>query len=418
MLQTSAGPPPTADGAAPATQTPSLVPKKPSLCWVVDEEPSIRHFVSLVMHGTGVDTVEFTDGAALRAAVPDRTPDLIFHNVSLDASDAIETVVALGKQGFGGAIQLMSNRGAAVLEHVKSAGGQYKLKMLPVLKKPFETEAILKILGELKLGMAVAAASRIALDEALKNNWIEFWYQPKIDLRKKRLAGAEAYVRARHPQHGIVMPDAFMPGASEASLASLAEFALANVLKAGIAFAKLGINLRLAVNMPLAALAKLAVGDVVKAHHPTSDNWAGLLIEVAEEDVVGDLPLAGELAKKLEPCNVQLAIDKFGRKYSALAQLNELPFAELKIDSNFVSDCSVDKANAPLCRTVIDLAHGFGRVAVAMGIEKASDAIALVSMGCDFGQGFLLGQPLPEERFISLLRQRAALQGRQLAATS
>jgi EAL domain-containing protein (putative c-di-GMP-specific phosphodiesterase class I) len=112
---------------------------------------------------------------------------------------------------------------------------------------------------------------------------------------------------------------------------------------------------------------------------------------------------------------VELAVDRFGRGYSVLAKLHELPFAELKLDSRFVSDCSVDKTNAPICRTVIDLAHGFGRVVVAMGIEKASDAIALVSMGCDFGQGFLLGQPMDEHRFVSLLRQRAAVQGRQLA---
>ena len=101
---------------------------------------------------------------------------------------------------------------------------------------------------------------------------------------------------------------------------------------------------------------------------------------------------------------------------SSLARLGELPFAEIKLDRAFVADCGTDKVNAPLCKTVIDLAHNFGRVAVAMGIEKAADAVALVSMGCDFGQGFLLGQPMPEERFISLLRQRAATQGRNLPA--
>jgi EAL domain-containing protein (putative c-di-GMP-specific phosphodiesterase class I) len=95
-----------------------------------------------------------------------------------------------------------------------------------------------------------------------------------------------------------------------------------------------------------------------------------------------------------------------------------LPFAELKIERNFVADCGTDKVNAPLCKTVIDLAHNFGRAAVAMGIEKAADAIALVSMGCDFGQGLLLGQSMPEERFVSLLRQRAATKGRNLPAAT
>ena len=85
----------------------------------------------------------------------------------------------------------------------------------------------------------------------------------------------------------------------------------------------------------------------------------------------------------------------------------ELPFVEIKLDRAFVADCGTDKVNARLCKTVIDLAQNFGRVTVAEGIDKASDAVALVSMGCNYGQGFLLGQPMPEERFASLLRQRA-----------
>ena len=112
--------------------------------------------------------------------------------------------------------------------------------------------------------------------------------------------------------------------------------------------------------------------------------------------------------------NVKLAIDNFGRGYSSLARLKALPFAELKLDPTFVTDCGTDRVNAPLCKTVIDLAHNFGSLAVAIGIEKASDALALTSMGCDIGQGFLLGQPMPEERFVSLLRQRAA--GQRLAS--
>jgi EAL domain-containing protein (putative c-di-GMP-specific phosphodiesterase class I) len=168
----------------------------------------------------------------------------------------------------------------------------------------------------------------------------------------------------------------------------------------------------------MAVLVKLPVEDIVKAHRPSAENWPGLLIDVPEEQIVSDLPLAGELAKRLNAVNVQLAIDDFGRGHAALSKLTELPFAELKIDRAFVADCGTDKVNAPLCKMVIDLAHNFGRTAGALGIEKAADAIALVSMGCDFGQGFLLGQPMPEERFISLLRQRAATQGRDLKATA
>ena len=324
----------------------------------------------------------------------------------------------LAKRGYFGFVQLMSGRGSAVLEHVKSVGIQHKLQMLPVLKKPFDTSAIVRIMQELKLGHPAAMAARIGLGEALKNGWMEFWYQPKIDLRKKQLAGAEAFARARHPQFGILSPGAFMPGATESELIALSELGLASALKTAASFATLGINLRFAVNIPVNALVKLSIPDIVRTHRPQIDNWAGLIIDVTEEQIVTDLALAAAMTKRLAPLNVKLAIDDFGRGYSSLARLKELPFSELKLDRTFVADCGTDKVNAPLCKTVIDLAHNFGSAAVAIGIEKASDALALTSMGCDMGQGFLLGQPMPGERFMSLLRQRAAGQGRTAAAAA
>jgi EAL domain-containing protein (putative c-di-GMP-specific phosphodiesterase class I)/CheY-like chemotaxis protein len=377
------------------------------LCYVVDSDPSICHFLSLIMHGAGIDTEEFADGQSLLAALSRRTPDAVFLNIALDSAEAIGSVVALGQRGYSGYVQLMSNRGAAVLAHVKSIGDQHRLLMLPPLKKPFETGTIGKILQDLRLGDPPAAAGRVDLDEALKNNWVEFWFQPKIDLRKKQLVGAEAFARVRHPTYGVLMPGAFMPGAPEAGLTKLSELALTQSLRTGLNFAKLGVSLRLAVNIPVSALVKIDIAEIVQKYRPHYEKWPGLIIDVAEEQIVSDLKLANEITKRLAPLNVKLAIDDFGRGYSSLVRLKELPFAELKLDRAFVTDCGTDKVNAPLCKTVIDLAHNFGSVAVAIGIEKAADAMALVSMGCDYGQGFLLGQPMPEERFTSLLRQRA-----------
>ena len=404
-------PQPPEDKGAAAVEAPPLAPGAAPLCFVVDEEPSLRHFLSLVLHGAGVDTIECADGAAMRHALDGRQPDLIFHNISLDSADAIDSMLALGKRGYRGTVQLMSSRGAAVLDHVKTVGLQNKLNMLPVLKKPFETDAIVKILHELKLGLPPAVAARLDLQEALGNNWIEFWYQPKIDLRKRRLAGAEVFVRARHPQHGVVMPDAFLPGAAEATLVKLSELALVTALKAATKFSRLGVHLTLSVNITLNELEGMALDDLVKAHRPQTDKWPGLIIDVPEEQIVSNFERAAEAAKRLEPLNLRLAIDGFGRGQSSFAKFTELPFAEVKLERAIVTDSGTDKVNAPLCKNAIDFAHNAGRLAVAMGIEKATDAIALASMGCDFGQGFLLGQPMPEERFSSLLRQRASKSG-------
>jgi EAL domain-containing protein (putative c-di-GMP-specific phosphodiesterase class I) len=378
------------------------------ICYVADEDGSIRHFLSLILHGAGVDTREFADGKGLAQAMVRGNPELVFINVGIDASEAIETLRMLAERGYFGFIQLMSSRGAAVLEHVKSVGNQHRLHMLPILKKPFDAAAIVRITQQLKLGHPAAVVARIDLDEALERNWIEFWFQPKIDLRRKRLAGAEAFARARHPKFGVLSPSAFMTGASEPELTALAERGLVSALNAATCFSRLGINLRFAVNIPVDALVKLPIPDLVHALRPTTDNWAGLIIDLTEEQIVPEIALAVDMAKRLKQLNVKLAIDDFGRSYASLARLKELPFCEIKIDRAFVNDCATDKVNAPLCKTVIDLAHNFGSAAVAIGIEKASDALALTTMGCDMGQGFLLGQPMSQERFMSLLRQRAA----------
>jgi EAL domain-containing protein (putative c-di-GMP-specific phosphodiesterase class I) len=402
-------------------QTPEKIttaesPERTPLCFVVDGDASIRHFLSLVLHGVGVDTEELAHGNSVEAALDKRKPHLIFLNIALESSEAIETVIALGRRAYTGHVQLMSARGSAVLAHVKSIGEQHRLQMLPILKKPFETTAILKIMQELKLGDPPSVAGRIDLEEALNKNWIEFWYQPKIDLRKKQLAGIEAFARARHPAYGVLLPDAFMPGAREAAITALSELALTQSLNASRNFAKLGVNLRLAVNIPVTALVKLPLIEIIQAHRSNFEKWPGMIIDIPEEQIISDIALASEMSKKLKPLDVQLAVDHFGRGYGSLARLKESPFAELKLDRAFVTDAGTDKVNAPLCKSVIDLAHSFGSVAVAIGIEKASDALALTSMGCDHGQGFLLGQPMPEERFISLLRQRAMPQAKRAPA--
>ncbi len=189
--------------SAKPAQSPSTGPTEQGkartpLCFVIDGDGSIRHFLSLILHGAGIDTEEFADGQGLHQALSRRSPDLVVLDIPLESAEAIACVAALGAANYRGRVQLVSSRGSAVLGHVKSIGEQQHLQMLPVLRKPFETNAVVKLLGDLKLGHPPAVAGRIDLDEALSNKWIEFWYQPKIDLRKKQLVGAEAFARARH----------------------------------------------------------------------------------------------------------------------------------------------------------------------------------------------------------------------------
>ena len=100
----------------------------------------------------------------------------------------------------------------------------------------------------------------------------------------------------------------------------------------------------------------------------------------------------------------------------SFASLRDVPFAEIKIDASFVKNCATDATNAAICQTAIDLAHRFGSAAVAEGVESMADLQALMVMGCDFGQGVLVAPPMPKERFLDLLRQRAQQARRRSAS--
>jgi len=251
-----------------------------------------------------------------------------------------------------------------------------------------------------------AARPRIAIAEALRNNWFEIWYQPKIDLKRKCLAGAEALARIRHPQFGVLQPGNFLPEVDENSVAELAQQAVLATLLDWTMFDEAGFNLHLAINVPVNVLLRLPIPQLVAEYRPKTERWPGLILEVTEDQIVRDTALANEIATELRVSGITIALDEFGAGYSSFSSLRALPFAELKIDRSFVTGCATDAANGAICQTAIDLAHRFGSAAVAEGIESSADLQTLMVMGCDFGQGPLIAPPMPKERFLELLRQR------------
>ena len=254
--------------------------------------------------------------------------------------------------------------------------------------------------------MTAEERPRIAITDALHNNWFEIWYQPKIDLKRKCLAGAEALARIHHPQLGILLPGSFLPDCDDDSIAELAEHALLATLCDWTMFEEAGFNLHLAINVPAGVLFRMPIVELVAEYRPKSPHWPGLIIEVTEDQIVRDIALANEVTAQLRGSGISIAIDDFGAGYSSFSSLRNLPFAELKVDRSFVRDCATDATNAAICQTAIDLAHRFGSAAVAEGIESQADLQALMVMGCDFGQGVLIAPPMPKDRFLDLLRQR------------
>ena len=260
--------------------------------------------------------------------------------------------------------------------------------------------------GRGRLAAQAYRPSRIDVDAALRNDWLEIWYQPKIDLRDKSLIGAEALARIRHPQLGIFLPKAFLSAMSEASHDHLTEHALRAALRDWSLFDAAGFNLRLSINATVGALQRLPIDALTARDRPQAKHWPGVILEVTEAEIVRDLDAAQRLAAELRIEHLSISVDDAGAHWAALSRYHGVGLAEFKLDVGVVKNCASDAAHAGVCQAVIDLAHGLGSTVVAEGIESGADLHALEMMGCDFGQGVLIGPPMPVQGFLDLLQRQ------------
>lgn len=247
---------------------------------------------------------------------------------------------------------------------------------------------------------------KVTLDDVLRRNWFDLWYQPKIDLRTMRLAGAEALVRARKPDGGMIPPGVFLPGASEEQMLALTERVILTALRDWEACAAYGVSVKFSVNVPGSALVKLPIAQMLREQRPRAENWPGLIMEVTEDEIIHDLEIANDVAAALRTFHCTLAVDDFGAGYSSLARLRQLPFSELKIDRSYVMNCNSDKVNAGLCETIVELGKRFGLKTVAEGVETSRESHKLQAVGCDMGQGYLFAKPMPLAHLIGIMCKR------------
>jgi len=259
-------------------------------------------------------------------------------------------------------------------------------------------------------GKTDAGDGEVTLADVLARDWVELFYQPKIDLKTRRLVGAEGLVRARHPSRGVISPGAFLPGASEDAILALTERVIIGALKDWETCAANGMSVKLSVNVPVSALVKLPIPTMLREARPQSPNWPGLIMEVTEDEIIHDLQIANDVADALREYNCSLALDDFGAGYSSLARLRQLPFSELKIDRSYVANCHADRINAGLCETIVELGKRFGLKTVAEGIETTHESHKLQGIGCDIGQGYLFGKPMPKTQLIGIMRRRLVSQ--------
>lgn len=377
------------------------------VCYVVDREPGTRRLVASALEAFKIDVKLFDTLTEMMGAPWTRDPDLVFLDVTVGGSEGVEMIDRLAETGAKYPIQILSGLNPVLVEQIRRQGERSGLRVLPVLPKPLQGGSIRQVLTALGLRRDAHASIKVDLREVLAEGWLELWYQPTIDLKQRKMVGAEAFVRARHPQLGILTPETFLANAGEQELLDLTRRVLGRALRDWPAFATIGVPVELSINVPIAVLSKLSIFAIMWEQKPDAPNWPGLTLEIAEDEAVHNIPLVNKALKELQPYGISISVDNFGPSYAELLRLPELPFKELKIDRSYISNCDTDRMNKGLCETIVEFAHKFGLTAAAEGVETAGELAVLREMGCDVGQGYLFARPQPKDELIATVRQRA-----------
>jgi len=387
----------------------------PGLAFVLDDEEQIGALVCKVLQACGVASEQFTEPAPFFARLRKSQPEFVVLDLSLGQTDAVEIIHRLEAANFQGKVLLISGRDESTLNEMTRIGERHGLAMLPPLRKPFRPADVKQRLTSLvtetaqsKPAAAPAPANpptnfTIRLDEALRNDWLELWYQPKIDLKSLTVCGAEGLIRGHHPIYGLLTPESLLPKAGDPDFQSLTTFVVERAAVDWARFAAQGILLKLAVNAPVSAIHAPAFVAQLRATLPRDPRFPGLIVEITEDEIIRDSDRAREVATQLKLYNVDLSIDDFGTGYASLSRLNDLPFVEIKVDRSIVSGCATNSLRYNLCQTAVDLAHRFGAIACGEGVETVDDLRALIAMQCDTAQGFLFAKPMPAAQLSATL---------------
>ena len=325
---------------------------------------------------------ERVDAMLKRLAEPFRISDQALH---LGGSAG----VAIAPNDGANVDDLIANADLALYQ-AKSEGGRTYRLFMPVLR-------------------AQAQARRgldLELRRAFAENELELYYQPEIRLTDCAVVGAEALLRWRHPERGILAPWAFIDTLANSSIAPdvgrwiiHAACAQAAAWRAkGLPLGRIGVNL-----FPTQLHGDALLKDIEDALRETGLPASALELEITE-NVALNYEDAIEPLQKLSDRGVKLAFDDFGTGYASLSYLTRFPLSRIKIDRSFVHNIPDNAEHAAIVRSLIAMAHNLSLEVIAEGVETEAQAAFLLKESCEEAQGFLYAKPLPAAEFEAFLR--------------
>ncbi len=278
---------------------------------------------------------------------------------------------------------------ASALTHARSAGaGQYRL---------YDAAMRRQVRHQLEI--------QDGLRRAMNAGQLHLAYQPIVNLFDQRVIGAEALLRWRHPEQGIIPPSDFIPIAEKSGLiVPIGQWVMSTACSSILTLQR-NHGIYIAVNVSVRQLAgDLFAGWVEDVLRSTGLSPNALVVEVTESALMDDIGLTRRAFERLRSQGVKVAIDDFGTGYSSLARLQRLPVDVIKLDRAFVTDIDNRAPARSMAAAILQVSAAIGARIVAEGIETDAEAATLAELGYTIGQGFLFGRPMPIEELQEHLR--------------
>lgn len=391
---------------------------------ILEDQPFQRGFLANMFNAVpGVTTDTSGDAAYAVAMCQWRRYDLVVTDLMMPGVDGIQFIQTLATQEHKPMLALVSSASQRMMAAARLMAESLGITVLGMLTKPVSSDDIARLLGQLDLADAdveatpppdaQVIASREQLCEAIRNDEIAAWFQPKKSLGSGLVVAAEALVRWRHADHGVLEAGRFLPLIEEHGLVSmLLRHVVKDSVHAQARWREQGFQIPVSINLPPHLLERQSLPDelleLTQMHGGKASDLCFELMESSTPHHVSDY-YAG--ACRLRMKGFGLAQDDFGQGLSTVHNLVNTPFTEVKIDRALVSGCARDPALRNALATVIALGRKLGLTIVAEGVETDDELTTLRKLGCDQVQGFLISRAIPADDFSTLLnREKAAHQ--------
>jgi EAL domain-containing protein (putative c-di-GMP-specific phosphodiesterase class I)/FixJ family two-component response regulator len=376
---------------------------------VAEDHEFQRKTLVRALRGLGaLHIVEAADGRDALACFRNATEaiDIIICDLDMPNMDGMEFIRHVGETGTKASIILTSALDRNLISSVETMTQAYGINLLGAIEKPATPQKLQDLIKRHGTSAprpaAQAAIPEAEIIEALDKAQFEPFFQPKVDLVSGEVVGAEALARWRHPQRGMISPNAFIRVLENKGLIDKLTWIMVDRSAAAcVAWRGQGLSLTVSVNLSLKSLDDPALADrITELVGKRGLQPREMTLEITESAAMTDVARALENLARLRLKGFGLSIDDYGTGYSSMQQLARIPFTELKIDQSFVTGVAAHPQRGVMLESSIDMAHKLGLKVVAEGVETRADWNQLKRIGCSLAQGYFIAKPMPAAEFV------------------